>query len=132
MKRIALVFVTVIMLLLPVLVCAEGIIVPHASEEINSAGLSLSTRKRITYNISVTSSSYTVHINYCDLYKQTASKVWTRITSMPDGIPDDVQGDMIETCDISDYITESGTYRVKISITVGSSTITCTSNSRSF
>lgn len=131
MKRIALVFVTVIMLLLPLLACAQEII-PHASEEINSAGLSFSSRKKITYNISVTSSSYTVHINYCDLYKQTASKVWTRITSMPDGIPDDVQGDMIETCDISDYITESGTYRVKISITVGSSTITCTSNSQTF
>lgn len=131
MKRIALVFVTVIMLLLPLLACAQEII-PYASEEINAAGISFSTRKKITYSISVTSSSYTVHINYCDLYKQTASKVWTRITSMPNGVPDDVQGDMIETCDISDYITESGTYRVKASITVGSSTITRTSNSQTF
>lgn len=131
MKRIALVFVTVIMLLLPLLACAQEII-PYASEEINSAGLSFSSRKKITYNISVTSSDYTVHINYCYLYKQTASRVWTYITSMPDAVPEDSQGGMLVACDISDYITESGTYRVKASITVGSSTITCTSNSQTF
>lgn len=131
MKRFFLPMIVVAMLLMPVLACAEGI-VPYASEEINSASVSLSAQKKVTYHVSVTSSSYTVHVNSCSLYKQTGTKVWTYITSMSDALPSDTKGDMLVACDASDYITESGTFRVKASYTVGNSTVTSTSNSRTF
>lgn len=131
MKRFTAGWIIVLMMLLPVLSCAEGI-VPYASEEINAASVALSAQKKITYNVSVTSSSYTVHVNSCSLYKQTGTKVWTYVTSMSDALPSDSTGDMLVACDASDYITESGTFRVKASYTVGNSTITRTSNSRTF
>lgn len=131
MKRFFLTIVAVVMLLVPVLSCAE-VIVPYASEEINSSSVALSAQKKITYHVSVTSSSYTVHVNYCYLYKQTGTNVWTYVTSMSDALPSDSTGDMLVACDASDYITESGTFRVKASYTVGSSTVTNTSNSRTF
>lgn len=131
MKRVILGFVIVLMLCLPVLSCADGI-TPYASEEIVSSSVSLSSTKKVTYTVFVTNSNYTVHVNHCYLYKQTGTNVWTYVTSMSDALPSDSTGDMIVACDASDYITESGTFRVKASYTVGSSTVTSTSNSRTF
>lgn len=131
MKRIALGLVIVLMALLPVLSCAEEIS-PYASEEIISASVSLSKNKKVTYTCFLTNSDYKVHVSSCSLYKQTGTNVWTYVTSMSNALPADCTGDMITTCDASEYITESGTFRVKATFKVGTTTMTCTSNSRTF
>ena len=81
----------------------------YSSEEINSISLILSARKKITYNVVVTKQNYTVSVSSCKLYKQNGSK-GEFVCNMPNGIPENTNGDMLTTCDISEYITSAGTY----------------------
>lgn len=99
------------------------VILPQASEEILDASISLSSGKKIVYDVTLSSQSYTVRVNYCYLYKETASGGWEYVCSMPNGIPASAKGDMTTSCDISDYITSSGKFQARVSITVGSSTV---------
>lgn len=112
-------------------VCANGF-VPFASEEIYSATVSISAKKRVTYNVVVTNPSYKVHVNYCDLYRKAGTNTWEFVASMDDAIPSDTTGDMLVASDVSKYITKSGTYRVRACYTVGKSTVSRYSNERTF
>ena len=87
----------------------------YSSEEINSISLILSARKKITYNVVVTKQNYTVSVSSCKLYKQNGSK-GEFVCNMPNGIPENTNGDMLTTCDISEYITSAGTYYVRATI----------------
>lgn len=109
---------------------AEGIM-PYASEEINSISLVLSSKKKIVYNVLLTSQNYTVSVTACKLYKKSGTS-FSFVCDMPDGIPSDTNGNMRTSCDISSYITSSGTYQVKATIKAGSSEITSTSNSYTY
>ena len=109
-----------------------GGITPYASEEIHSATVSISAKKRVTYNVVVKDPSYKVHVNYCDLYRKTGTNTWEFVASMDDAIPSDTTGDMLVASDVSGYITESGTYRVRACYTVGKSTVSRYSNERTF
>ena len=112
-------------------VCANGF-VPFACEEIYSATVSISAKKRVTYNVVVTNPSYKVHVNYCDLYRKAGTNTWEFVASMDDAIPSDTTGDMLVASDVSKYITKSGTYRVRACYTVGKSTVSRYSNERTF
>ena len=129
LKWIAL--ISIFMMLLTQQVCASGII-PFASEEIYSATVSISAKKRVTYNVVVTKPSYKVHVNYCDLYRKAGTNTWEFVASMDDAIPSDTTGDMLVASDVSKYITGSGTYRVRACYTVGNSTVSRYSNERTF
>ena len=99
----------------------------YSSEEINSISLILSARKKITYNVVVTKQNYTVSVSSCKLYKQNGSK-GEFVCNMPNGIPENTNGDMLTTCDISEYITSAGTYYVRATIKAGNSSIPARSN----
>lgn len=124
-----------IVILIMVLFAGQALakeIIPYASDEIHSATVSISTKKRVTYNVVVKDPDYIVHVNYCDLYKKTGTNTWKFMISMDDAIPEDTTGDMLVAEDISSYITEGGTYRVRVSYTVGNSTVFRNSNERTF
>ena len=125
------VVISILMVLFAQQVCANGF-VPFASEEIYSATVSISAKKRVTYNVVVTNPSYKVHVNYCDLYRKAGTNTWEFVASMDDAIPSDTTGDMLVASDVSGYITESGTYRVRACYTVGKSTVSRYSNERTF
>ena len=125
------VVISILMVLFAQQVCANGF-VPFASEEIYSATVSISAKKRVTYNVVVTNPSYKVHVNYCDLYRQAGTNTWEFVASMDDAIPSDTTGDMLVASDVSGYITKSGTYRVRACYTVGKSTVSRYSNERTF
>lgn len=125
------VVISVLMVLFAQQVCANGF-VPFASEEIYSATVSISAKKRVTYNVVVTNPSYKVHVNYCDLYRKAGTNTWEFVASMDDAIPSDTTGDMLVASDVSGYITKSGTYRVRACYTVGKSTVSRYSNERTF
>ena len=125
------VVISILMVLFAQQVCANGF-VPFASEEIYSATVSISAKKRVTYNVVVTNPSYKVHVNYCDLYRKAGTNTWEFVASMDDAIPSDTTGDMLVASDISGYITKSGTYRVRACYTVGKSTVSRYSNERTF
>lgn len=103
----------------------------YSSEEINSISLILSARKKITYNVVVTKQSYTVSVSSCKLYRQNGSK-GEFVCNMPNGIPENTNGDMLTTCDISEYITSAGTYYVRATIKAGNSSIPARSNTCTF
>jgi len=103
----------------------------YSSEEINSISLILSARKKITYNVVVTKQNYTVSVSSCKLYKQNGSK-GEFVCNMPNGIPENTNGDMLTTCDISEYITSAGTYYVRATIKAGNSSISARSNTCTF
>ena len=115
------ILLTLFMVMLSTGQALAGGITPYASEEIHSATVSISAKKRVTYNVVVKDPSYKVHVNYCDL-----------VASMDDAIPSDTTGDMLVASDVSGYITESGTYRVRACYTVGKSTVSRYSNERTF
>ena len=123
--------ISILMVLFAQQVCANGF-VPFASEEIYSATVSISAKKRVTYNVVVTNPSYKVHVNYCDLYRKAGTNTWEFVASMDDAIPSDTTGDMLVASDVSGYITKSGTYRVRACYTVGKSTVSRYSNERTF
>ena len=125
------VVISILMVLFAQQVCANGF-VPFASEEIYSATVSISAKKRVTYNVVVTNPSYKVHVNYCDLYRKAGTNTWEFVASMDDAIPSDTTGDMLVASDVSKYITGSGTYRVRACYTVGNSTVSRYSNERTF
>ena len=125
------VVISILMVLFAQQVCANGF-VPFASEEIYSATVSISAKKRVTYNVVVTNPSYKVHVNYCDLYRKAGTNTWEFVASMDDAIPSDTTGDMLVASDVSGYITKSGTYRVRACYTVGKSTFSRYSNERTF
>ncbi len=125
------VVISILMVLFAQQVCANGF-VPFASEEIYSATVSISAKKRVTYNVVVTNPSYKVHVNYCDLYRKAGTNTWEFVASMDDAIPSDTTGDMLVASDVSGYITKSGTYRVRACYTVGKSTVSRYSNERTF
>lgn len=125
------VVISILMMLFAQQVCANGF-VPFASEEIYSATVSISAKKRVTYNVVVTNPSYKVHVNYCDLYRKAGTNTWEFVASMDDAIPSDTTGDMLVASDVSGYITKSGTYRVRACYTVGKSTVSRYSNERTF
>lgn len=125
------VVISILMVLFAQQVCANGF-VPFASEEIYSATVSISEKKRVTYNVVVTNPSYKVHVNYCDLYRKAGTNTWEFVASMDDAIPSDTTGDMLVASDVSKYITKSGTYRVRACYTVGKSTVSRYSNERTF
>lgn len=110
---------------------AEGI-APYASDDINSASVSISKNKVITYTLYATRTNTNIKVNYCYLYKKNSNGDWAFDASMTSALPPDCVGEMIEGCDASAYITGSGTYRVKASFTAGNSTVTRTSNERTF
>ena len=116
------VVISILMVLFAQQVCANGF-VPFASEEIYSATVSISAKKRVTYNVVVTNPSYKVHVNYCDLYRKAGTNTWEFVASMDDAIPSDTTGDMLVASYVSKYITKSGTYRVRACYTVGKSTV---------
>ena len=103
----------------------------YSSEEINSISLILSARKKITYNVVVTKQNYTVSVSSCKLYKQNGSK-GEFVCNMTNGIPENTNGDMLTTCDISEYITSAGTYYVRATIKAGNSSIPARSNTCTF
>ena len=103
----------------------------YSSVEINSISLILSARKKITYNVVVTKQNYTVSVSSCKLYKQNGSK-GEFVCNMPNGIPENTNGDMLTTCDISEYITSAGTYYVRATIKAGNSSIPARSNTCTF
>lgn len=103
----------------------------YSSEEINSISLILSARKKITYNVVVTKQNYTVSVSSCKLYKQNGAK-GEFVCNMPNGIPKNTNGDMLTTCDISEYITSAGTYYVRATIKAGNSSIPARSNTCTF
>ncbi|MDO5378407.1 MAG: hypothetical protein Q4G52_08735 [Clostridia bacterium] len=107
-------------------------IVPYASDDVTSASVSLSSSKSVTYKLVATRLDTNITVNYCYLYKKNANGDWAYKASMTKALPSDCTSDMIETCDASAYITESGTFRVKASFTAGNSTVTRTSNERTF
>lgn len=123
--------ISILMVLFAQQVCANGF-VPFASEEIYSATVSISAKKRVTYNVVVTNPSYKVHVNYCDLYRKAGTNTWEFVASMDDAIPSDTTGDMLVASDVSKYITKSGTYRVRACYTVGKSTVSRYLNERTF
>ena len=125
------VVISILMVLFAQQVCANGF-VPFASEEIYSATVSISAKKRVTYNVVVTNPSSKVHVNYCDLYRKAGTNTWEFVASMDDAIPSDTTGDMLVASDVSGYITKSGTYRVRACYTVGKSTVSRYSNERTF
>lgn len=125
------VVISILMVLFAQQVCANGF-VPFASEEIYSATVSISAKKRVTYNVVVTNPSYKVHVNYCDLYRKAGTNTWEFVASMDDAIPSDTTGDMLVASDVFKYITKSGTYRVRACYTVGKSTVSRYSNERTF
>ena len=125
------VVISILMVLFAQQVCANGF-VPFAGEEIYSATVSISAKKRVTYNVVVTNPSYKVHVNYCDLYRKAGTNTWEFVASMDDAIPSDTTGDMLVASDVSKYITKSGTYRVRACYTVGKSTVSRYSNERTF
>ena len=75
------VVISILMVLFAQQVCANGF-VPFASEEIYSATVSISAKKRVTYNVVVTNPSYKVHVNYCDLYRKAGTNTWEFVASM--------------------------------------------------
>ena len=97
-------------------------ITPYASEEVNSISLILSKRKKITYNVLLTSPDYKVSVTSCRLYRKNGNK-GEFVCNMPNGIPEDTVGNMLTSCDISEYITSAGTYYVRATIKAGSSSI---------
>lgn len=105
---------------------------PYASDDINSASVSLSSRKVISYTLVATRLDTSIKVNYCYLYKKNDNGDWAYKASLTNALPSDSVGSMFESCDASAYITESGTYRVKASYTAGNSTVTRTSNERTF
>lgn len=125
------VVISILMVLFAQQVCANGF-VPFASEEIYSATVSISAKKRVTYNVVVTNPSYKVHVNYCDLYRKAGTNTWEFVASMDDAIPSDTTGDMLVASDVSKYITKSGTYRVRACYTVGKFTVSRYLNERTF
>lgn len=96
-------------------------ITPFASEEIVSASVSLSSGKKVVYNIILTSSNYTVRVNYCNLYKENDNGSWTYIDTNSAGVPGSTQGNMSTSCSLADYIS-TGKYQVRVSITSGNTT----------
>lgn len=111
---------------------AEEAISPYASQEISSASINLSKNKKITYNVMVTRSDYVVEVDYCSLLKKDTDGKFKKVKSMDDAIPESCTGNMLVSRDISSYITESGTYKVETSYTVGTTTRIKTSNERTF
>lgn len=125
MKRIITSIVLLALLMsiaIPTYSLCEGLS-PQASEEISEASISLTSGKKIVYDVVLTSQVYTVSVNYCKLYKENSSGSWEFVTSMPEGIPGSKKGDLTVSCDISDYINSSGKYQVRVSITAGNSTV---------
>lgn len=105
---------------------------PYASDDIVSASVSISSSKMVTYTLFGTRADTAIKVNYCYLYKKNSNGDWAFQSSMTKALPSDCTSSMIESCDASSYITESGTYRVKASFTAGNSTVTRTSNERTF
>ena len=106
-------------------------IIPYASEEVNSISLILSKRKKITYNVLLTSPDYKASVTSCRLYRKNGNK-GEFVCNMPNGIPEDTVGNMLTSCDISEYITSAGTYYVRATIKAGSSSIPALSNTYTF
>ena len=79
----------------------------------------------------INSQNYTVSVSSCKLYKQNGSK-GEFVCNMPNGIPENTNGDMLTTCDISEYITSAGTYYVRATIKAGNSSIPARSNTCTF
>lgn len=113
-------------------VYAETDILPFASDDVISASVAISSNKVITYKLTATRLDTSITVNYCYLYKKNVNGDWAYKASLTKALPSDSVGTMLETCDASAYITESGTYRVKASYTAGNSTVTRTSNERTF
>lgn len=135
MRRLKICFAALmIAMLFGMVTCAyaENEIVPYASEDIVSASVAISSNKVITYKLYATSLDTSIKVNYCYLYKKNDDGSWKYMASMTKALPPTCTGTMVETCDASAYITESGTYRVKASFTAGNSTVTRTSNERTF
>ena len=95
---------------------------PYASEEILSVSVSLSSGKKVVYDVTLTNQNYTVRVNYCNLYRENDSGSWEYIETNGEGIPTSTTGDMTTSKDLSRYITSSGKYQVRVSITSGSTT----------
>lgn len=131
-NKVCCILLTLFMVMLSTGQALAGGITPYASEEIHSATVSISAKKRVTYNVVVKDPSYKVHVNYCDLYRKAGTNTWEFVASMDDAIPSDTTGDMLVASDVSGYITESGTYRVRACYTVGKSTVSRYSNERTF
>ena len=132
MRKIKIGLIISLMLLIVANYAAASGLIPYASEEIHSATVSISAKKRVTYNVVVKDPSYKVHVNYCDLYRKAGTNTWEFVASMDDAIPSDTTGDMLVASDVSKYITKSGTYRVRACYTVGKSTVSRYSNERTF
>ena len=132
MRKIKIGLIISLMLLIVANYAAASGLIPYASEEIHEATVALSARKRVTFDVVVKKQSYKVHVNYCDLYRKTGTNTWEFVASMDDAIPSDTTGDMLVASDVSGYITESGTYRVRACYTVGKSTVSRYSNERTF
>lgn len=96
---------------------------PYASEEINFSSVSLLATKKIVYTVSLTSQNYSVCVDYCKLYKKDSAGKWQYVCSMSDAIPPEQTGNLDAAYDISSYITSSGTYQVRVSITSGNTTV---------
>ena len=131
-NKVCCILLTLFMVMLSTGQALAGGITPYASEEIHSATVSISAKKRVTYNVVVKDPSYKVHVNYCDLYRKTGTNTWEFVASMDDAIPSDTTGDMLVASDVSKYITKSGTYRVRACYTVGKFTVSRYLNERTF
>lgn len=132
MRKIKIGLIISLMLLIVANYAAASGLIPYASEEIHEATVALSARKRVTFDVVVKKQSYKVHVNYCDLYRKAGTNTWEFVASMDDAIPSDTTGDMLVASDVSGYITESGTYRVRACYTVGKFTVSRYLNERTF
>lgn len=123
-----------IMVLISVLSCAyaENDVSPFASDDVYSASVAISSNKVITYKLVAARDGTNITVNYCYLYEKHDDGQFYYRTSMKNALPPDCTTRMVESCSASEYITSSGTYRCKASFTAGNSTVTRTSNERTF
>lgn len=130
MRKICVSVVALIILSLMILINAhaENAAQPFASDDIVSSSVSLKSNKYVSYDVVATRGNANITVNSCKLYKKNGDK-WESLGSMKKAIPDSCTGQLQASCDVSSYITSSGTYRVEASITVGSTTVTKTSSS---
>lgn len=122
-KWFSAILVTMLILALSVGVAYADTLQPYASKEINSSSVSLLSTKKIVYTVSLTSQDYSVCVDYCKLYKKDSAGEWQYVCSMSKAIPPEQTGNLDAVYDISSYITSSGTYQVRVSITSGSTTV---------
>lgn len=102
--------------------CMAEDIEPYASEEIIASSVMLTANKNAVFSVTVKNPSYTVHTNYCYVYRDTGSGFTYLGALSRSALPADSQGNLVASADISSFVAVSGTYKVTASYTVGSST----------